>query len=335
MKKSTKLALSLAAAAAAVLWSRGRRAWRGFRGRVALVTGGSRGLGLELARELGRRGARVAICARDADELEAARAALEAEGVDALALVCDVSIASQVDALVAQVRARLGDVEVLVNNAGTIQVGPLETMTPEDFESSLATHFRGPLHASVAVLPSMRERRDGRIVNVASIGGRVAVPHLLPYTAGKFALVGFSEGLRAELSRDRVYVTTVCPGLMRTGSPINALCKGRHRLEYAWFAIGDSVPLLSSGSRRAARRIVEACRRGDADLVLTPAAKLAVAFHGVFPGTTAAFLGAVNRLLPAADGAEAALGSDSERLATRLLVGRSSREAEIRNNERR
>jgi len=337
MKQSTKLALSVAAAAAAagLISRRRRRAWPGFRGRVALVTGGSRGLGLEISRELGRRGAKLVICARDAEELESARASLAAEGLDALALVCDVAVPSQVDALVRQARERAGEIDVLVNNAGTIQVGPLENMTPDDFESSLATHFRGPLHACLAVLPGMRERRSGRIVNISSIGGRIAVPHLLPYAAGKFALAGLSEGLRAELARDGVFVTTVCPGLMRTGSAINAWFKGRHRSEYAWFAISDSVPVLSMGSRKAARRIVEACRRGDADLVLTPAAKLAAAFHGIFPGTTAALLSAANRLLPAPNGARAIRGSESESLATRLLVGRSSREAEKRNNERR
>lgn len=336
MKKN--LLFSLAALAGLALWTRKRREWRGFRGRVALVTGGSRGLGLALCRELARRGAKLVICARDAEELEQARALLGAHGADVLAIVCDVSDAEQVREMVFRAEDRFGGVDVLVNNAGTIQVGPLETMTAEDFESAMGAHFKGPLNTCLAVVPGMRERGDGRIVNIASIGGRVAVPHLLPYAASKFALVGFSEGLRAELARDGVFVTTVCPGLMRTGSAINALFKGRHRAEYAWFAISDSIPLLSVSADRAARRIVEACRLGKPDLVLTPAAKLAALFHGVFPGTTASLLGLTNRVLPGAargTGTRALTGRESESLATRLLVAKGSRRAELRNNERR
>src|SRR5204862_108983 len=147
--------------------------------------------------------------------------------------------------------------------------------------------FWGPLYATCAVLPQMRARRDGRIVNISSIGGRVGIPHLVPYSASKFALVGLSEGLRAELAKDNIIVTTVCPGLMRTGSPRNATFKGRHRAEYAWFSISDALPVLTMSAERAAQKIVTACKRGDAELVLTIQAKLAAMFHGLFPGLTA------------------------------------------------
>src|SRR5205085_12580634 len=127
-----------------------------------------------------------------------------------------------------------------------------------------------------AVLPNMRKRRDGRIVNISSIGGKVSVPHLLPYCAGKFALVGYSEGLRAELSDDGIVVTTVCPWLMRTGSPRNATFNGHHKIEYAWFSIGGSLPLLTLSAECAARKILAACSRGDAEVVLDVPAWLAV-----------------------------------------------------------
>src|SRR5690606_33875253 len=110
--------------------------------------------------------------------------------------------------------------------------------------------FWGPFYCIDAVLGGMRRRGEGRIVNVSSVGGRVGVPHMVPYCAGKFALVGFSESLRAELRSSGIRVTTVCPGLMRTGSPRNALFKGRHRAEYAWFAIADSLPLATISSER-------------------------------------------------------------------------------------
>jgi short-subunit dehydrogenase len=121
---------------------------------------------------------------------------------------------------------------------------------------------------------------------------------LVPYSASKVALVGLSEGLRAELRKDGIVVTTVCPGLMRTGSPRNARFKGRHEQEYAWFSISDSLPITSINAERAAAQIVDACRHGDAELVISVQAKLAVLFHGVFPGLTADALALINELLP-------------------------------------
>jgi short-subunit dehydrogenase len=165
-----------------------------------------------------------------------------------------------------------------------------------------------------AVLPGMRERRDGRIVNIASIGGKISMPHLVPYNASKFALVGLSEGLRAELAKDGVLVTTVCPGLMRTGSPRQAYFKGQHRAEYAWFSISDSLPFVSMSAEQAARQIITACKRGNAEVVLSVPAKLAVTLHDLFPGLAAQILGVINRLLPAPDriGEAAVQGKDSE-----------------------
>jgi NAD(P)-dependent dehydrogenase (short-subunit alcohol dehydrogenase family) len=273
-----------------------------FRGKTVLITGGSRGLGLVLARTFADEGASLVICARDADDLERAREDLTRRGASVLAVPCDVTDRQQVEALVQAARERFGRIDVLVNNAGRIQVGPMEVQTLEDYEASLNTHFWGPLYTILAVLPEMRERREGRIVNISSIGGKISVPHMLPYSAGKFALVGLSEGLRAELAKDGIVVTTVTPGLMRTGSPLQATFKGQHEKEYTWFAISDSLPVLSISATRAAREIVAACRRGDATLTLTLPARLAIPLHGLFPGITADLLGVVNRLLPAPGG---------------------------------
>ena len=134
---------------------------------------------------------------------------------------------------VERVVSRHGAIDVLVNNAGIITVGPLEHASIEDFEESMAVHFWGPLHTMRAAIPHMRRQGGGRIVNISSIGGKVGVPHLAPYCASKFALVGLSEGFRAELLRYGLYVTTVCPGLMRTGSARHAVVKGQHLLEFA------------------------------------------------------------------------------------------------------
>jgi short-subunit dehydrogenase len=267
-------------------------------GRVVFITGASRGLGLELARVFGARGAHVAICARDTAELDRAREDLRTRNIDAFAVVADVRSQPAVERAIAESVDALGPIDILINNAGTIAVAPLDALTLDDYRTAMETHFWAALYATDAVLPSMRARKAGRIVNIASIGGRVSVPHLLPYSASKFALVGYSEGMRAELHRLGIRVTTVIPGLMRTGSPERAAFKGRNRLEYAWFAIGDSLPFLSVDVTAAAQAIADAAERGSATLTISVPAQLLSLLHGIVPGLVTDVLGLVARVLP-------------------------------------
>jgi NAD(P)-dependent dehydrogenase (short-subunit alcohol dehydrogenase family) len=295
--RNLTIGAGIAAGMAATLLLR-RRSPISFRGKTAFVTGGSRGLGLLIARELLARGAKVAISARDADELARAAQQLSASGSDVLTLEADMTLRDEAENAVKQIEQHFGPVDILVNNAGIISVGPIETMTIDDYRNSINTHFWGPYFTTMAVLPQMQRRHFGRIVNISSIGGKISVPHLVPYSVGKFALTGFSEGLRSELLKDKVYVTTVCPGLMRTGSPRNALFKGNNEAEYAWFSISDALPGLSMNANRAAHQVVDACARGDSEVVLTVPAKVATLVHGVFPEVTVDVLGIVNRFLP-------------------------------------
>jgi NAD(P)-dependent dehydrogenase (short-subunit alcohol dehydrogenase family) len=309
--------VALGAGAAYVGWRVLQRVFApSISGLVALVTGGSRGLGLLLARELGAQGCKVVICARDAVELDNAQRDLTARGIDVLALVCDVTDQKQVEDLIEQATLHFGGIDILVNNAGIMQVGPLAAMSPQDFRDAIEADFLGAVYATLAVLPQMRARGTGRIVNITSIGGKVAVPHLLPYDAAKFALVGFSEGLSAEVRRDGILVSTVVPGLMRTGSPVNALFKGRRRREYSWFALGDGLPLTSMNAERAARRIVLAARRGESELILSWQAKALRLFHDLFPSATMALLAAANRALPEAEGGKTVASRGMELAAT-------------------
>jgi short-subunit dehydrogenase len=305
-----------------------------FAGKTVLLTGGSRGLGLVLARQLAREGANLALVARDAAELERAETELRSE-TEVLTLPFDITHREQVEMAVAVTEGRFGAVDVLINNAGLISVGPLESQTVTDFEEAMAVHFWAPLYTTLAVIPGMRERGEGRIVNIASIGGKVSVPHLLPYCASKFALVGLSEGLRAELARQNIRVTTVCPGLMRTGSPRNALFKGEQEVEYSWFIVADSLPGLAISAERAARQILGACRRGDAELIISLPAVAASTFHGVFPGLTADLLAMANGLLPerGSHGKEAVPGRLVETPVTRSALTTLTREAAAANNE--
>jgi short-subunit dehydrogenase len=281
-------------------------------------------------------GARVAICARDETELEYARRDLEQHHRWVFSVPCDITDQRQVNTMVQSVQHHFGRIDVLINNAGTIQVGPVELMTLEDYEEAMKVHFWGPLYSVLAVLPNMRQRREGRIVNISSIGGKVSMPHLLPYNASKFALVGFSEGLRAELAKDGIVVTTVCPGLMRTGSPRNAFFKGQHRAEFAWFSLSDALPLISQSAERAAGQIIEACKGGDAEVVLSFPAKLATTMQALFPGFTTDLLGLVNRLLlpsPGGIGTARLAGKDSSSQLSPSWLTRLNDKAAERNNE--
>ena len=267
-------------------------------GQTALVTGGSRGLGLLISRELVQSGCRLAICARDGDELERARADLAARGGQIETFVCDISDEEQVEQLVERATARLGRIDILVNNAGVIQVGPLENQELDDFRDAMNVMYWGVVYPTLAVLPQMRARHAGRILNITSIGGRISVPHLLPYSSAKFAAVGFSEGLAAEVAKDGITVTTIVPGLMRTGSHLHALTKGQHEAEYGLFSLGATLPFISMDAERAAKQVVQALRRGESVRHLGITATLAARFHGLMPGTTVELLGLVNRLLP-------------------------------------
>ncbi|HVZ32719.1 MAG TPA: SDR family NAD(P)-dependent oxidoreductase, partial [Polyangiaceae bacterium] len=279
--------------------------------RVVLITGGSRGLGLILAREYARRGARVALMARDAAELDRARDSLEVPGTEILALPCDVGDEQEVAKSIGLVLERWGRLDVVVNDAGQIEVGPLESLTPADFEDAMDTNFWGAFNVIHASLPHLRPGH-GRIVNISSIGGLVGVPHLLAYTASKFALTGFSLGLRTELAQRGIAVTTICPGLMRTGSAVHAQFKGDSAREYAWFSTADALPLLSMSAERAARAIVRASQRGDVLLVLGLPAKLAAFAHALLPGAVVRAASVVNRFLPEGPGHSASSGAELE-----------------------
>jgi NAD(P)-dependent dehydrogenase (short-subunit alcohol dehydrogenase family) len=269
-----------------------------FGGKSIVIFGGSRGLGLVLARELAAEGARLTLIARDADELARARRELADRGAWVTTVVCDIRDRQQVEHAIAEAVAQNGGIDVLINDAGIIQVGPLDHMTLEDFENAMATHFWGPLHAILAARPHLHQSAAARIVNISSIGGKISMPHLLPYSASKFALTGLSEGLYSELAREGIVVTTVCPGLMRTGSTYNAWFKGKHRSEFAWFHVADSLPGLSIDARRAARQVIEACRRGEPQLVITRAARYGMLMNALFPNAVARALRLANALLP-------------------------------------
>jgi short-subunit dehydrogenase len=301
MKTISKIVLGAAAigigSAILTRYIRNKRTYS-FSGKVVLITGGSRGLGLVLARKFAAEGAKVAICARDKQELENAFINLSQINPDVFAIQCDVTDKSQIDKMIDEIKNRWGSIDIVINNAGIIQVGPFENMTIEDFQDAMNIHFWAPLYVTLAVWEDMKRKGDGRIVNISSIGGKVTVPHLLPYTASKFALTGLSDGLRVELKKYGIHVTTVNPGLMRTGSHRNITVKGQHEKEYAAFSVIGSMPLLTMSAEHAADSIIKAIVQRRSSIVLSLPAKFMTAIYERFPSFSSNLDALLNNLLP-------------------------------------
>ena len=268
-----------------------------YRDKIAFITGGSRGLGLEIARQICARGGKVALIARDAEELARAKTDLDRFATEVLTIQCDLLETAQIQSAVQQTLQRFGKIDILINNAGIIEIGPIEHMQLKDFDRAMRLHFWAPFILYLLVAPHMRAK-GGRIVNISSIGGRIAVPHMAAYSASKFALTGFSDAIRAELARDDIFVTTVTPGLMRTGSQIHVNFKGDHSAEYKWFDWSRKIPFTSISVERAARKILNACQRGKPALVMPCSAYFIIAANALFPNLTARVMKIVNRSMP-------------------------------------
>jgi NAD(P)-dependent dehydrogenase (short-subunit alcohol dehydrogenase family) len=275
------------------------------RDKVALISGGSRGLGLVLARHICDQGGNVALLARDPEELARAKTDLNARGGKVLTVECDLLDRDQIQAAVRKVIDHFDRIDILINNAGIIEVGPLDHMTREDYDRAMKLHFWAPYELVSRIVPEMRLWGGGRI--------------------------------RAELARDNIQVTTVAPGLMRTGSHVNAKFKGKHDAEFAWFSAGAGAPLISMDADRAARKIVAACRRGQPSLTLTFGARGAIAGNALFPNLTGYAMKIVNRFLPdAADksGEQSRAGSEIPRLTPEWMTRLADRATKKHNEEK-
>ena len=260
------------------------------KGHVAIITGGSRGLGLALAHRFGRAGLKLVLAARNEEELETARDGLlrsrDVEHEDDILLVeCDLTDANQVAGLIDVTMRTFGRLDCLINNAGMIEVGPVEDQPLEAYDRAMQINFFAALYTIKAALPHLLGRGSGSIVNIASIGGKIAVPHLLPYVASKFALTGFSEGLHAELRHKGIRVTTVCPGLMRTGGENHAIFSGQREKEKEWFDFGAKTPGIAATVKYSANKIYNAVQAGRAEITITPQAWLAARIVGLAPET--------------------------------------------------
>jgi NAD(P)-dependent dehydrogenase (short-subunit alcohol dehydrogenase family) len=263
---------------------------------VIVITGSSRGLGLAIATRFAQNPVRLVLASRNMAELQQAQITLITQYAhlrpeDFHLVAADLSKPEEAQRLIDEAIARFGRIDVLVNNAGIIDVGPIESQTLEIFERTMQVNFFAALYTTWAALPHLRKQqplsgnRRAAIVNIASISGKIAVPHMLPYTTAKFALVGFSEGLHAELRHKGIRVTTVCPGLMRTGGEDHANIVGDVEFERRWFNFAANTPVIAVSAKYAANKIFHAVAAGRAEITISPQAWLAARIGGVFPET--------------------------------------------------
>ncbi len=297
--KQKKVSAGLGIGAAALALSQIKKP-ESFRGKVVVVTGGSRGLGLAIAQRFAIEGARIVLIAREFKELERAKHSLEMHvpADQILIAPCDITDDEELSSTFVTTIRKWGQIDVLVNNAGAIIVGPFESMSMEDFEAQMKLHLYANIRATQKVLPHFRRNGGGRIINICSMGGKVAVPHMLPYDTSKFALAGFSQGITAELSKENISVTTVYPTLLRTGSPIQAVFKGDAKKEFSWFANADVMPGLSLDPSVAAEKIVEASRERRSELIPSFIGRLRMVVGTVLPELMLVTMGIVNQLMP-------------------------------------
>lgn len=266
--------------------------------KVVLITGGSKGLGLALARSLIKERCRLAICARTAEDLELAKVELKSVGGDVFVGACDVSHFEEVNHFVEEVIARFGRIDIVINDAGIIMVGAVESFSQEEFHSAMDVMYWGIVHTTRAVLPHMKEKKYGQIINVTSIGGVVSIPHLIPYCSAKFAATGYSLGLASELRHEGIFVTTIVPGLMRTGSYVNALFQKGNRKEFKLFSAMSTAPLITISTDKAVREIITAIKKKSIFKVLGLPAKIIHQIHHFFPETTVRLYSILEKYIP-------------------------------------
>ena len=245
------------------------------KGKVAVVTGASSGIGEAAARELASRGAAVVLASRDAGKLEALRREISASGGRALAVKTDISDAGSVDAMVREAVEAFGSIDILVNNAGLGLSGRVAELRAEDLRYVFEVNTVGPLKCIQAALPRMP--RGGRIINVSSVVGRRSIPKVGGYCATKFALNALSDALRVEVADRGITVTSVYPGTTRTDFRENSRrTKDEKR---GWRPKG-----VTPG--KVAEKIADAAEKGPRDVYVTLPDRIFVAATMLFPSLT-------------------------------------------------
>jgi len=258
-------------------------------GRRVLITGGSGGIGRALAELYGEEGARLVLADQNTETLETTANELRARGFEVTAVATDVRELESVRKLIEAARSAYGGTDVLINCAGVAVYSRARDLSFEQWDRILKVNLYGTVHTITTLLPEMLERRSGQIINIASMQGLLSVPNAVPYCASKFAVVGLSRGLRAELKKEGIRVLVVNPGVVRTGIMRGAI-SGRVSFFGREFDVSDRHAAmferswLGISAEEAARSIRRAAARNKSEIELGIDAKLAAMAVRLFPG---------------------------------------------------
>jgi uncharacterized protein len=259
-----------------------------FRGRKMLVTGASSGIGYDIALVMAGLGVKTALLARRQVLLDDLASAIRDQGGDAIVLAADISRREEVRRAIAHALSEFGHIDILVNSAGILEPGLVETMDPQSFQRMLDVNVLGTLHAIQALLPAMRRAGSGHIVNIGSLAGRRGMPPLGGYSATKFALVGLTEALRVELFGTGVHIALVMPGMVDT-----PMIRGDAQLErHGRFS--EIIPPMPV--RWVTWAVIAALTLGLTEVDVPPGAAVAEKLAALFPGMTDTVLAIGNRL---------------------------------------
>lgn len=255
-----------------------------FRGKTVVITGASSGIGAASCIEFAKGGANLALVARRKEKLEELEKTLAEFGISTLVCECDVSDKTQVEKMSVQVMEKFGRVDVLVNNAGFAIYGAVSDLTIEEIESQMQTNYFGMVYCTKRFLPKMLEQKSGHIVNVASVAASFGLPGIASYCASKFAMLGFSEGLKHELKGTGVGVTVVSPIMVKTSFFDHLSFK--HMPKYSPTALS---------AKTVAKAIVSAANSPRLEIIVPPAVRCAVWIKQTFPYIINPILGSAFR----------------------------------------
>ena len=243
-----------------------------FKGKTVIITGASSGIGKESAKQFAKKGAHIALISRKKEKLAKAKQELEKFKTTTEIFPCDVSDKSQVKEMARSVFEKFGSVDVLVNNAGFAVYGPASELSIEEIESQMKTNYFGMIYCIKNFLPKMLEQKSGHIVNVASVAASIGLPGIASYCASKFAMLGFSEGLKHELSGTGVGITVVSPIMVRTNF-----------FDHPSFAKMPKYSPTSLSSKTVAKSILKAANSPRLEIIVPSFVRGAVWAKQTFP----------------------------------------------------
>jgi hypothetical protein len=256
------------------------------KGKIIVITGASSGIGRAAAIEFAKKGAKLALIARRKEKLEDLQDALAKFNTDILICPCDVSDKDQVKQMTNQVLQKFDKIDVLVNNAGFAIYGSVSNLSIEEIESQMQTNYFGMVYCTKNFLPVLQKQNSGHIVNVASVAASFGLPGIAPYCASKFAMLGFSEGLKHELRGTNIGVTVVSPIMVRTDF-----------FDHESFANMPKYSLTSLDPKTVARAIIAASESPRLEIIVPNIVRIGVWLKHTIPFVVNPVMGAAFRRL--------------------------------------